>query len=99
MPIAQLLDMLRQLAPSMQAIILEDDDGASPPKLVWPPSRTQLRQLERRAGMDALACLTILLRYAVAEGDEIAFHLSLVVSRSAHCMRLGAATKFRRSYL
>ena len=43
---------------------------------------THLRMLERRAGLDALACLIILLRRSVASGDNaLARHLSWYICR------------------
>lgn len=57
--------LIRQLSPSIQEIVLRSiaaqGGGLGP---------LQLRRLERRAGLDSLACLTILIRLAHERGDN-----------------------------
>lgn len=64
-------DWLRQLAPDIQKIVFQEDsrnpgNGSRRNSL----SRRQLRMLERRAGIDVLACLTIFAREAVSQGTQ-----------------------------
>lgn len=76
-------DWLRQLAPDIQKIIfLEDSRNPGNGSRKISLSKQQLRMLERRAGIDALACLTILAREAVSKGmQDTALNLGISVYR------------------
>lgn len=60
-------DLLRLLAPDIQKIVFHEDGNGSRKKSL---SKQHLRMLERRAGIDALSCLTILAREAVGQGNQ-----------------------------
>lgn len=64
-------DWLRQLAPDIQKIVF-NTDRHSPGNSYRRASISgrQLNMLERRAGIDALACLTILLRESCNQGEQ-----------------------------
>lgn len=64
-------DWLRQLVPDIQQIIFKTHSygtGNSHQRLI--PNRRMLIMLERRAGIDSLACLTILLRESCVQGES-----------------------------
>jgi len=64
-------DWLRQLAPDIQKIVFNADrhsPGSTSRRASI--SRRQLKMFERRAGIDALACLTILLRESCNQGEQ-----------------------------
>jgi hypothetical protein len=64
-------DWLRQLGPDIQKIVFQTHpygSGNSYQRLNL--SQVQLKMLERRAGVDALACLTILLRESYERGES-----------------------------
>ncbi len=76
---------LRRLSPEVQQIIFKPDSNIRPVSYSdFSINIQKLRRLERRASVDVLACLTILLRDAVAHGHskmawKIAFSLRRVL--------------------
>lgn len=64
-------DWLRQLAPDIQKVVFHEDsrtlgNGSRRVSL----SKRELKMLERRAGIDALACLTIFIREFPKQGEQ-----------------------------
>lgn len=83
-------DWFRQLAPDIQKIIFHADrhtPGNSSHRTRI--SRRQLKMLERRAGIDALACLTIFLREPSRHGKHVfdiatsLYHVLLILCTAA----------------
>lgn len=63
---------LGELHPEIQKIVYQYDPGLGFSKTIRQSlNRTQLNMLERRAGLDALACLVILLRQAIEKNDGV----------------------------
>ncbi|MBL8507660.1 MAG: hypothetical protein JNM11_04295 [Chitinimonas sp.] len=77
-PVKRLLqEEMRRLAPAVQQVVFAGDEfGTARRKPMGPVTRVTLLKLERRAGIDALACLTILLRAAVETDLEQAFDIA-----------------------
>lgn len=83
-------EWLRQLSPELQILIFEEDDQFRIHR-----RRQFLGKIERRANIDALACLTILLRMNLALG-EYQYAWDLAASTFRMLLILGAQFKKRR---
>lgn len=83
-------EWLRQLSPELQLLIFEEDDQFRIHR-----RRQFLGKIERRANIDALACLTILLRLNLALG-EYQYAWDLAASTFRVLLMLGAQFKERR---
>ncbi len=63
---------LTELHPEIQKIVYQYESSLGLSKTIRQSlNRTQLNMLERRAGLDALACLVILLRQAIEKNDGV----------------------------
>lgn len=73
---------LRQLEPDIQKIVFQTHRYGVGNLYELPvPNRRQLKMLERRAGIDSLACLTILLRESCMRGEQ---SQAFEIGRSIH---------------
>lgn len=72
MPIASYADhWIRRLEPRVQTLFWQKEDSRDASRIRFQKfDKRQLAMLERRAGLDALACLTMMLREAHERGDE-----------------------------